>query len=79
MGLKKNWEVGDITSQVHSLAREISSPYNDGYTQWHCKQDLYQIKQLVDQALARSPDFGDLEQEWLHTQEKKHIIKILKS
>ncbi len=79
MGFKKSWEVGDITSQVHSLAREISSPYNDGYTQWHCKQDLYQIKQLVDQALARSPDFGDLEQEWLHTQEKKHIIKILKS
>jgi len=79
MGFKKNWEVGDITSQVHSLAREISSPYNDGYTQWHCKQDLYQIKQLVDQALSRSPDFGDLEQEWLQTQEKKHIIKILKS
>ena len=79
MGFKKNWEVGDITSQVHSLAREISSPYNDGYTQWHCKQDLYQIKKLVDQALARSPDFGDLEQEWLQTQEKKHIIKILKS
>ena len=79
MGFKKNWEIGDITSQVHSLAREISSPYNDGYTQWHCKQDLYQIKQLVDQALARSPDFGDLEQEWLQTQEKKHIIKILKS
>jgi hypothetical protein len=79
MGFKKNWEVGDITSQVHSLAREISSPYNDGYTQWHCKQDLYQIKQLVDQALARSPDFGDLEQGWLHEQEKKRIIKILKS
>ena len=79
MGFKKSWEVSDITSQVHSLAREISSPYNDGYTQWHCKQDLYQIKQLVDQALARSPNFGDLEQEWLHTQEKKHIIKILKS
>ena len=79
MGFKKNWEVGDITSQVHSLAREISSPQNDGYTQWHCKQDLYQIKHLVDQALARSPNFGDLEQEWLQTQEKKHIIKILKS
>ena len=79
MGFKKSWEVSDITSQVHRLAREISSPYNDGYTQWHCKQDLYQIKQLVDQALARSPNFGDLEQEWLHTQEKKHIIKILKS
>ena len=79
MGFMKNWDVSDITSQVHSLAREISSSHNDGHTQWHCKQDLYQIKQLVDQALARSPNFGDLEQEWLQTQEKKHIIKILKS
>jgi hypothetical protein len=79
MGFKKNWEVADITSQVHSLAREISSPHNDGFTQWHCKQDLYQIKQVVDQALAKSPNFGELEQEWLHEQEKKHIIKILKS
>ena len=79
MGFKKSWEVGDITSQVHSLAREISSPYNDGFTQWYCKQDLYQIKQVVDQALAKSPNFGELEQEWLHEQEKKHIIKILKS
>lgn len=79
MGFKKNWEVSDIASQVHSLAREISSSRNDGYTQWHCKQDLYQIKQLVDTALSQSPHFGDLEQEWLHAQEKKHIIKILKS
>lgn len=79
MGFKKNWDVGDVTSQVHSLAREISSPYNDGFTQWHCKQDLYQIKAIVDQILAKSPDFGDLEQEWLQTQEKKRIIKILKS
>ena len=78
MSFKKIWDVSDITSQIHSLTREISSPYNDGYTQWHCKQDLYQIKQLVDQALAKSPNFGELEQEWLHTQEKKHIIKILK-
>ena len=79
MGFKKSWEVSDITSQVHSLAREISSPYNDGFNQWNCKQDLYQIKQLVDQALSKSPYFGELEEQWLLEQEKKHIIKILKS
>jgi hypothetical protein len=79
MGFKKNWEVSNITSQVHSLAREISSPYNDGFTQWNCKQDLYQIKQIIDETLAKSPNFGDLEEQWLLEQEKKHIIKILKS
>jgi hypothetical protein len=79
MGFKKNWEVSNITSQVHSLAREISSPYNDGFTQWNCKQDLYQIKQIIDETLAKSHNFGDLEEQWLLEQEKKHIIKILKS
>ena len=79
MGFKKSWDATDVLSQIGSLARECSSPYNDGYTGWYCKQDLYQIKQLVDQALSKSPHFGELEQEWLHTQEKKHIIKILKS
>ena len=79
MGFKKSWEVSNITSQVHGLAREISSPYNDGFTQWHCKQDLYQIKSIVDAALSNSPDFGDLEKGWLQEQEKKRIIKILKS
>ena len=77
MGFKKNWEISDITSQVHSLAREISSPYNDGYTQWHCKQDLYQIKEVIDAAIRSSPTFAG-EQEWLQEQEKKRIIKILK-
>lgn len=79
MGFKKNWDVTDITSQVHSLSREIRSPYNDGFTAWYAKQDLYQIKKIVDEALASSPDFGDLEQQWLQEQEKKRIIKILKS
>jgi hypothetical protein len=79
MGFKKNWEVTSITSQIHSLAREIQSPYNDGFTSWYAKQDLYQIKKIVDSALANSPDFGEMEQQWLLDQEKKRIIKILKS
>ena len=78
MGFKKNWDVGDVTSQVHSLAREISSPHNDGYTQWYAKQDLYQLKFIIDEALKQCPTFAD-EEQWLTEQEKKRIIKILKS
>lgn len=79
MGFKKSWDVADITTQLHSLARECASPYNDGFTSFHAKQDLYIIKQIVDTALEESPDFGELEKDWLHEQEKKRIIKILKS
>jgi hypothetical protein len=76
---KKSWSVEEIATQVHALARECSSPYNDGFTAFDCKKDLYQIKFLVDQALNNSPNFSSLEEEWLTEQEKKRIIKILKS
>ncbi len=79
MGFKKSWDVADVTRQLHSLARECASPYNDGFTAFYAKQDLYLIKQIVDQALEESPDFGELEKDWLQEQEKKRIIKILKS
>jgi hypothetical protein len=76
---KKNWDLADIAKQIHSLARECASPYNDGFTAFECKKDLYQLKQIIDDALKMSPDFGDLEKQWLQEQEKKRIIKVLKS
>ena len=79
MGFKKSWDVADISRQIHSLSRECSSSYNDGFTSFECKKDLYQLKDVIDSALAQSPSFGDLEQQWLQEQEKKRIIKHLKS
>lgn len=79
MGFKKSWDVADISRQIHSLARECSSMYNDGFTSFECKKDLYQLKNIIDAALNEAPDFGALENEWLQEQEKKRIIKILKS
>lgn len=78
MGFKKNWDVSDITSQIHSMSREAKSPYNDGFTGWYVKQDLYVIKAVIDQALKDSPNFGDLETDWLKEQEQKRILKLLK-
>lgn len=79
MGLKKNWDTMDIANQISALSRECSSPYNDGFTSFEFKKDLYQIKYMVDRALDTAPNFGDIEQQWLTEQEKKRIIKILKS
>jgi hypothetical protein len=78
MGFKKSWDVSDITSQIHTLYRECSSPYNDGFTAWGCKQDLLLIQQLVNEAVKNSPNFGETENDWLKEQEQKRIIKILK-
>jgi hypothetical protein len=79
MGFKKSWDVADISRQIHSLSRECSSPYNDGFTSFECKKDLYQLKQIIDNSITEAPNFGQLEEDWLQEQEKKRIIKHLKS
>jgi hypothetical protein len=68
-----------VSNQLRALSRECSSSYNDGFTAFELKKDLYQIKELVDYALSNSPNFGELEQEWLTSREQQRIIKILKS
>jgi hypothetical protein len=78
MGFKKSWDVSDITSQIHTLRRECSSPYNDGFTAWGCKQDLLILQELINNAVETAPNFGDLETDWLKIQEQKRIIKYLK-
>ncbi len=78
MGFKKSWDVADISQQLHSLSRECSSPYTDGFTSFELKKDLYQLKEIIDKALVEAPHFGDIEADWLTTQEQKRIIKILK-
>jgi hypothetical protein len=75
---KKSWSVSDIVTQIHSLSRECSSPYNEGFTAFELKKDLYQLKFIIDQALKGTPTFYG-ETEWLTEQEKQRIIKILKS
>lgn len=78
MGFKKSWDVGDVAQQVHKMARECSSPYNDGFTAFEIKKELYEIKFIVDQVMEKLPSFSG-EEEWLTEQEKKRIIRHLKS
>ena len=79
MGFKKSWDVSDIANQIHAISRECSSPNNDGFTTFELKKDLYIIKEIIDRSLKNAPNFGEIEQDWLTEQEKKRIIKILKS
>jgi len=77
MGFIKNWDVADITRQINSAANNCRSPYTDGFTGWSIKQDLYQIKWILDEAIRLCPNFSP-EDEWLKEQEKKKVIRILK-
>jgi hypothetical protein len=58
-------------------AYECSDMRTDSWIAWGLKQDLYQIKWALDDALRRCPSFSP-EEEWLREQEQKRIIEILK-
>jgi hypothetical protein len=79
MGFRKNWDVVDISQQIHTMARECASPHNTGFITFEIKQDLYQLKEIIDQALRNCPNFGQTEHNWLTSQEQKRILNILKS
>jgi len=52
-------------------------PYETGWNNWPCKQDLYRVKFAVDEMLKNTSGFAG-EGEWLREQEAQHIVNILK-
>jgi hypothetical protein len=65
-----------IISDMQRIAADMNSMYNDGWTQWGAKQDLYRIKFEVERLLATSPYFS-MEQQWLDEQEKLRMWEKL--
>jgi len=76
MAFKITWDVSQILTDLRRCAAQVSSPYNDGFSAWHCKQDLLQVKYALDQMLKDLPHFAD-EDEWIEQQQKQQVWKIL--
>jgi hypothetical protein len=66
-----------IETYILSTYSKLMSNYQDGFTQWEMKKDLYELKFLLDNILNNSPKFS-LEEEWLEDQHKKKVWGILK-
>lgn len=77
MGFQKPLDPASIMADIRRTGGEINSRYNDGYTSWALKQDLYLIKFLLDDVLNNSCKFSD-EEKWLEEQDKKKMWKELK-
>lgn len=66
----------DLTEAGWAIRRslsEIHSPWNDGYTQMACKQELYLLKCWLDDEYNKLPTFAG-EEQW----KQERVIKILK-
>ena len=73
MGFQKRWDLPELYSQIRALTSEIRSPYNDGFTAFSCKQELYQLKCFIEDHYRDLPTFSG-EEEW----EQQRIIQQLK-
>jgi hypothetical protein len=72
MGFRKP-NLEDAYSAVRTSLSEINSPYNDGFTGFACKQELYQLKCWLEDQYNDLPTFNG-EDEW----EQERIVQILK-
>ena len=53
MGFKKSWDMNSIKHQIWAMRHECTTPYNDGFVQWGIKQELYELKWLLDESLQK--------------------------
>ena len=74
----KTWNANTIVGQLQQCYFAINDPHLDGFTGWHCKQDLLRVKLALDDMLEKCPTFVG-EQEWLLEQEQEKMWKVLKS
>jgi len=78
VGFKKDWDLNSIKHQIWLMRAEMNSGYNDGWTAWSIKQEMYQLKWLLDESLVSSGEFHG-EEAWLKEQEQNRLVKILKN
>ena len=76
----RNWNAGEIISDLQKIYFATTDPRMDGYTTWACKQDLYRVQFALERMLKNCPTYS-LEDEWLEEQrlerEKQQVWRTL--
>ena len=62
---------------IHTAIWEANSRFNDGFTQFEIKKELYKLKWILDEYFDRSPKFTG-EDEWIDEMMKRKVVEILK-
>lgn len=69
-----NSEAVDTARFIRKLYSVANNPQNDGFTQCHCKHQLYLLKCLIEDLYKDLPEFPQQEKEW----EQDRLVQILK-
>lgn len=63
----------DVVRYIRNLSVTANSPHTDGFTQCHCKHQLFLLKCLIDDLYKDLPEFPEQEKQW----EQKRMLEIL--
>jgi hypothetical protein len=63
-----------VKEWLAEVIREINSDFNDGFTTMGLKRELFDFKNLIEDAYEELPSFDDEELEW----EKERLYNKLK-
>ena len=77
MGFEQAHSISEIYSKIRAMVTECNRLDVNDIVGWGIKQDLYQLRDIVNDALKACPEYSK-ETEWLKTQEQKKLIKLLK-
>jgi len=69
--------IDTIYSAIRKSLGKIHSPYNDGWVQSSCKQELYLLKCWLEEEYNNLPNFVG-EELWEQKREQDRVLKILK-
>ena len=76
MNMIINWNVDQVINECQKMYNGATDPYETGWNNWPCKQDLYRVKFAVDEMLKNTSGFAG-EKEWLEQLEKEKMWKAL--
>lgn len=63
----RNWNAGEIISDLQKIYFATTDPRMDGFVTWGCKQDLYRVQFALERMLKNCPTYHG-EEEWLAEQ-----------
>jgi hypothetical protein len=72
MGFRKP-DLNEASRSIRQSLTEIQSPYNDGFVQMSCKQELYQLKCWLEDEYRKLPTFVG-EEKW----QQERLVQLLK-
>ena len=55
----------EMQKRIQEVISQMNDRYYDGFVKFGAKQELWEIKWMVDKALDDAPTFGHTEEEWL--------------